>query len=157
MLSAAYLESRVMSADPIELIHILYEHSILTVQDARKNLAAGEIAARSKAVSKAIAIVSELDSSLDHNTGGSLSQELARLYDFIIARLTVGNFEQRDEPLAEAESLLQTLAEGWSAIRPARAIPATPVYESNEQNDGYGSARSIPVVESNCAAHSWSA
>jgi len=116
MSGTAYLESDVLSADPIGLVRILYEHAILTVQNARQHLAAGEIAGRSKAISKAMAIVSELDASLDHRSGGSLSQELARLYEYLLVRLTAANLEQKDEPLAEVESILRTLADAWNAI-----------------------------------------
>jgi len=116
MSGTAYLESEVWSAGPIGLVRILYEHAILSVQDARRHLAAGEVAGRSKAISKAMAIVGELDASLDHRSGGSLSQELARLYEYLLVRLTAANLEQRDEPLAEVESILRTLGEAWNAI-----------------------------------------
>jgi len=89
MSSSAYLESRILSADPIELVHILYEHAILAVRDARIHLGAEDIPARSKAVSKAIAIIGELDASLDHKNGGALSQEFARLYEGNIARYRI--------------------------------------------------------------------
>jgi flagellar protein FliS len=119
----AYLESRVLSADPIELIHILYEHTLAMVQDARLHLAAGNISARGKAISRAIAALTELDTSLDRQAGGSISRNLGELYQYMRIRLLTANLRQQDAPLAEVESLLRTLGEAWSAIRPA-AQPA---------------------------------
>ena len=157
MSSTAYLETRILSADPAELVQILYEHAILAVQEARRQLAAGDIAARSKAVSKCVAILGELDGSLDHNAGGSLSQELARLYDFMLMQLTLGNFEQKDAPFAAVESILQTLTEAWRAVRiPHEERPAIQPEFTTTGGDLWGSS---PAPEAECGygAHSWSA
>ena len=43
----AYLESRVLSADPLELVRLLYQGATGAVQDARRFLAQGEIVQRS--------------------------------------------------------------------------------------------------------------
>ena len=76
-----------------------------------------------------IAAVSELECSLDHATGGDISRNLAELYRYIRQRLTEGNFRQKDAPLAEAESLLKTLAEAWSGARaPAEEAPSPPAF-----------------------------
>src|SRR5579872_4107269 len=100
-----YLESRVLSADPVELIHMLYQHALLQVQSARAALAEGDIVVRSQTIAKALAIIGELEGSLDYNAGGSLSHNLARLYQYMRRRLVDGNMRQDDAPLAEAESL----------------------------------------------------
>ena len=125
----AYLESRVMTADPVELIHLLYEAGIQAVGEARAYLAAGQIVERSREITKACAIVSELVSSLDHERGGEISQRLAQLYDYILRRLITANLEQSDAQLEEVHGLLVTLSEGWAGVRPAEAVvpqPETP-------------------------------
>jgi flagellar protein FliS len=114
----AYLESRVLSADPVELIRLLYQTAITAVQDARRHLAEGKIRERSAAITKASRVVIQLIAALDHERGGELSRRLAALYDYILRRLGEANFRQRDEPLAEVLSLLATLAEGWKGVRP---------------------------------------
>ena len=113
---SAYLETRVLSAGPIEMVNILYEYATLRVQDARDSLAAGDIAARALAVSKAIAILGELESSLNFELGGDVATNLARLYRYMRERLTHANLSQDDKPLAEVEALLKTLGEGWQQI-----------------------------------------
>ena len=45
-----YQESRILSADPIELVQILYGHTLNMVKDARGYLAAGDIAARGRSI-----------------------------------------------------------------------------------------------------------
>ena len=116
-MTSAYFESRILSADPIELIQILYEGALGAVDEARSNLARRNIAGRSAAIGKAVAILSELSSSLDHETGGEISRTLAELYDYMQRRLLEANFQQADQPLAEVARLLTTLSEGWQGVR----------------------------------------
>ena len=61
----AYLEGRILSADPLELIRLLYQGCSDTVRDARRMLADGDIAGRSRAITKAFDILAELMNSLD--------------------------------------------------------------------------------------------
>jgi flagellar protein FliS len=119
MWKAGYLDTRVLSADPLELVHILYQHTQTMVADARQHLAAGNIAARGHSISRAIAAIDELDSSLDRTSGGPLARNLAALYQYMRGRLIAANIHQDDAPLSEVEALLRTLGEAWSAIRPA--------------------------------------
>lgn len=120
----AYLESRVLSAGPVELVSILYEHAIDSVQDALEHLAHGDIRARSNAISKAIAILAELESSLDYKAGGEIAANLANLYRYMRERLVTANVKQDAAPLREVENLLKTVGEAWSTIR-AQGKPAS--------------------------------
>jgi flagellar protein FliS len=119
MWQAGYLDTRVLSADPLELVHILYQHTEQMVADARRHLANGNIAGRGHSITRAIAAVDQLDSSLDRVTGGPLVRNLAGLYTYMRGKLIMANATQQDAPLAEVERLLKTLGEAWSAIRPA--------------------------------------
>ena len=79
----AYLESRVLTADPIELVNLLYQACTEAVRGARHHLAEGRILERSREINKAYEIVVELATSLDHERGGEISQRLALLYDYM--------------------------------------------------------------------------
>jgi flagellar protein FliS len=113
----AYLESRVLTASPVELICLLYQHALESVQISRRCLKAGDIAGRSKAICGALDAIAELTGSLDQSIGGELGRSLAELYLYIRRRLTEGNLRQHDTPLAEAESLLTTLSEAWKGAQ----------------------------------------
>jgi flagellar secretion chaperone FliS len=108
-----YLENRVLGASPIELLRMLYTAAIQAVQSARTHLGSGDIAARSKAISQAQAILNELDCSLDRDGGGELAARLSQLYEYMQTRLTQANLDQSEVPLTEVERLLNTLQEGW--------------------------------------------
>jgi flagellar protein FliS len=113
----AYLESRVLTADPIELVNLLYQACMQAVREARCHLADGRIAERSREINKACEIVIELATSLDHERGGEISRRLALLYDYMQRRLLEANMRQSDPPLADVLGLLSTLSEAWAGIR----------------------------------------
>jgi len=109
-----YLESKILSADPVELVRILYQSAVESVESARYHLKQGDIRARAKQINRAMTIVSELSATLNQDAGGELSRRLRALYDYIQGRLVEGNVQQSDPPLAEASRLLSTVLEGWT-------------------------------------------
>jgi flagellar protein FliS len=149
----AYFDGRILTADPLELVHILYEHTLTMVRDGRRYLAEGNIPARGRAITRAIAALDELDGSLDRRAGGSISRNLAALYQYMRLRLLTANIQQQDAPLKEVESLLVTLGEAWSAIRHSNQ----PVEREIETAVGaaFGAFAAEPQVE--YASQGWSA
>ena len=111
-----YFESEILNADPLRLVTLLYRGAGDAIAAARKALAAGDIAERSKQILKAWEIVQELGRSLNHDQGGEISRQLAELYAFVGQRLLDGNAEQADGPLAEAAAVLATLGEAWQTV-----------------------------------------
>lgn len=139
----AYLESRVLAADPVELVSLLYRACTQAVRDAREHLAAGRIGERSRAVTKAHEILTELAGALDHKRGGEISRRLVELYDYMQRRLLEANMRQSDEPLVEVLGLLNTLSEAWEGVM-RESKPATAVESPWAQSQ-----------ESGGAAHAW--
>jgi flagellar protein FliS len=117
MWNDAYLEGKILSADPVELVRVLYEAALDRVGEARKCLAGRDIAGRSAAISKAMDILIELAASLNHEKGGAISRNLAELYSYMQIRLVDANVKQADQPLAETQELLATLLEGWQGAQ----------------------------------------
>jgi flagellar secretion chaperone FliS len=156
MTNNRYLEQRVLSADPIELTHMVYQHAIDMVRDARRHLAAKDIAERSKSICKAIDAIAELESALDHSQGGQISQNLEKLYRYMQMRLTTANIQQQDGPLAEVENLLSTLGEAWSALRTTAPAPSVDVPPALLQGSGAWGGHMVPDSQIELAGHSWS-
>jgi len=156
----AYLETHVLAADPLELVCLLYQHGADAVQDARQFLASGNIAARGKAISKAIAILGELTSSLNREAGGTIVSNLEQLYEYMTLRLTEANVRQQDGPLAEVQSLLNTLGQAWHETRARQSAPVHAAAPVHPEVPAHPAAP--PVLawqESNLepATHGWSA
>jgi len=162
----AYLESRILTADPLELVRMLYRAAVEATRRSRAHLAGGRIAERSREICRAMAIISELSGSLDHSRGGAISSNLAKLYDYLQRRLIEANARQKPEPLAEVESLLTTLLVGWEKARPASESPSDRVRKSDTEPCGpnrppaYGAYSPVPQLMSDAApeysGQSWS-
>lgn len=123
----AYIDDEILNAEPLKLVQLMYQGMIDAVTSARASLARRDIKARSRSITKAILILTELSSSLNHEKGGELSARLAALYDYMQRRLLEANQKQVDPPLAEVAQLLQTLFEAWETIAaPAITEAAVP-------------------------------
>jgi flagellar secretion chaperone FliS len=109
----SYFEDKILSANPMELVSLLYKGAEEAVTQARAQLAAQDITGRSGSISKAHEILCELLNSLNFEAGGELGQNLAHLYLYMQRRLLQAHIEQSDEPLAECQELLKTVREGW--------------------------------------------
>lgn len=119
----AYLESKVLTAEPMELVRILYRLAMDRTREAIRHLETGDVESRTKAICAASQVLAELSRSLDFEAGGEISQRLAMLYQYMQFRLVDANFQKRAEPLNEILSLLNTLAEAWQAARPETQAP----------------------------------
>ena len=113
----AYLNSIAASADPLDLVRMLYRGAVEAVSIARQHLRNGDIEARSRQILKAMGILNELALSLDHTAGGEISRSLAEMYDYLQRLILKANFEQIEAPLVEAEQLLTTLLDAWEKCR----------------------------------------
>jgi flagellar protein FliS len=121
---------RVLGADPLELVVILYEELLSAIQEARRRVAAGQPLERGRSVSRALEILAELARSVNPEASPELAGRLLSLYGFLTERLQQGNFEQRDQPLAECEQVVGTLLEGWRGAARQRYDAPLPEMEA---------------------------
>lgn len=128
--AAAYrqveVESRVRAASPHQLVALLYEELLSSIQGARNALMRGNHAAKGEAISRAIRVIEEgLKAGLDLAAGGALARNLMNLYDSVAVRLTLANARNDDRLLLEAASLIEPVRDAWNDISPL-ARPAQP-------------------------------
>ena len=119
----AYRRTVATSSSPLELVVRLYDGAIAFVLEAREAIVKRDVHARTKAVSRAMAIIAELQNTLNVEQGGDVANELDRLYTYMSTRLLDVTGRADDEAAAEVHKLLSTLREGWSQI--AAAHPPT--------------------------------
>jgi flagellar secretion chaperone FliS len=124
----SYFENGVLSADPVELVRMLYRGCIDAVEQARQHLREGDIAARSAQLTRAGAIIAHLTFSVNRDADATMGANLVELYDYMQRRLLRANLEQADAPLGEVSRLLSTLLDAWAACGPveAGAVETTP-------------------------------
>jgi flagellar protein FliS len=126
---ATYFESDVLSADPVELVRMLYRGAIDAVEKARQHLRQGDIAARSSEITRAGKILVELTLSVNREADPALSGNLVELYDYMQRQLLRANLHQADGPLSEVSQLLSTLLDAWSRLGPAEPAKVAAVSE----------------------------
>jgi len=113
---ATYQAVQVTSRSPLELVVMLYDGALVALEQARAALRAGDLVAKRDAMSRAFAILGELQGSLNLEAGGDVATRLDVLYSYLTERLTAANAACDPEPVAEVIYLLSVVREGWSAI-----------------------------------------
>lgn len=111
-----YRTSRVETASPVQILVQLYDAAIRHLRDARASIAARDPGRKGVALSKAHAIVSELQATLDHDQAPELCVQLHELYDFCLDRITQANAQWDEAAAEDAARVLGTLREAWSEL-----------------------------------------
>ncbi|HSD38399.1 MAG TPA: flagellar export chaperone FliS [Rhodocyclaceae bacterium] len=119
--AAAYakvgIETNVSTANPHQLVLMLFDGALLAINSAAISMANGDVAAKGSSISKAIEIVTfGLKASLDGESGGDLALRLGSLYDYVCERLFFANSSNSSAALNEASALLSELREAWAQI-----------------------------------------
>jgi flagellar protein FliS len=109
-----YVRQRVQSASPVELIRILYEAAVQSVDEAIRALQSGDILKRGRSVTKTIEILSELRIALRYDVQPEYCRTLAGLYSYMQTQLIRAHSEQSESLLLEVSRLLKTLLDGWT-------------------------------------------
>jgi flagellar protein FliS len=108
------------TADPHQLILMLFEGARVAISMARLHMERKEIPEKGAAISKAIDIITNgLLVSLDSENGGELAERLAALYEYISQRLLWANLKNNLAALDEANRLLGELQSAWEMIAPS--------------------------------------
>jgi flagellar protein FliS len=111
------METSVISASPHKLIVLLYDGALTAIKSAASHMAAGNIAEKGAAVSKAIDIINNgLRASLDKKAGGEIASNLDALYVYMTERLLMANLQNKTALLDEVQTLLADLRDAWAQI-----------------------------------------
>jgi flagellar secretion chaperone FliS len=133
-----------------DILLLLLDAVAMDLKKARMGIEDNSPKVKGEGIFRAISILTELDCALDHETGKDLTENLSRLYQFIMDRLTLANLKNDLTALDEAEQVLGHLHDGFKqAVRthnggPAPA-PVTPLENDGEQTSAAPRAFSIAV------------
>ena len=112
-----YAESQILSAHPVEIVHMLYQVSIDNLNAAITHLRNQDHFARSYAVTKAQSAIHELILALDHSVNAPFTRTLSDLYHYALQQITQGHGKQSEAAFREALSILTTLASAWTDVK----------------------------------------
>ena len=116
------IETGVLAASPHKLTVMLYDGALASITTAIREMTGKNIAAKGKAITKAVAIVDEgLRAALNKEQGGELAIQLDLLYEYIVRRMLEASGTNQVEGLQEAHKLLGDLRGAWLQIDPDKA------------------------------------
>ena len=121
---STYRQTQVQSRTPLELVVMLYDGALTFLNQTRDAIERRDLYARRDASSRALAIISELQSTLNMAEGGELAQRLDELYGFVNLRILDATKNNAVAPLDDAIRVLETLRDSWSSIAAAPAQSA---------------------------------
>ncbi|MCW5893670.1 MAG: flagellar export chaperone FliS [bacterium] len=123
-LSRRYTQAQVASVDRHRLLLLVFEGGLTFLGRARSALDAGDMQRFGEAISKSQAVIAELLGTLDHQQGGSIAKELARLYEFMQHHLTEANALRSVQHVDEVERVLGIIAGAYREILERPAVAA---------------------------------
>lgn len=112
----AYQETAVLTQDKGKLIVMLYGGAIKFLKLAQLDIKACNYEAKNAYINKAWDIINELNINLDMEAGGEISENLRKLYCFMMTHLSTANFKNDPQTVQEVIDMLAELKEGWEAI-----------------------------------------
>ena len=137
----AYQQSEAQAnIHPVKLIHLLYERVLIHLDLAEQGVRQGDAKARGENLSKAIAIISELNASIKDSDASEAAAFLRGLYSAILIELPKVGITGDPEAIRQAHRYLDRLRELWEAtamreagltVGPAPEEPAAPRPEAH--------------------------
>jgi flagellar secretion chaperone FliS len=112
----AYRRVESESRSPLELVVMLYDGALRFLGEAADAATRGDIRARSHAISRTLAIIAELQNTLDLENGGAIAEQLDDLYTYITSRLLDVALKQDLTAVEESRRLLAPIRDAWSQI-----------------------------------------
>jgi len=110
----AYKKTSINTARKEEILLMLYEAAIKFCKKSIDAINEKNIAKKGEYIGRLQDIIIELNNSLDHKIGGSIAEELSRLYDYIFYSSTLANINMDTKPLEGCLDVLTTLYDGWT-------------------------------------------
>ena len=110
------ITSAVASASPHQLTSLLFGGALKQIAIAKGAMERDDTALKGESVSKAIAILGELEGALKARETNELSGNLSRLYDYMIRTLIAANSNNNTAQLDEISKLLVEIKEAWDQI-----------------------------------------
>ena len=112
----AYMQTRITTTDQGQVVVMLYDGALKFLTQAKDKIREKDYANKGILISKAMDIINELDSSLNMEKGGDLSQNLHNLYFFCNTKLLQANLKMDIAIIDQIISILSGLRSAFAEI-----------------------------------------
>ena len=114
--SANQYRTNSVNTSPLQLVVMCYDGMIRFMRKAKQSIENKDIEGKVKYINKTIAIVDELQGSLDFVRGGEVARNLDRVYDYMNNELMKVAMREEVEVLVHLEKLAEDLRTAWGKI-----------------------------------------
>lgn len=136
-----YREAALRGATPVGLVVLLYEQAVQDLQRALTAIGQNNIPQRTREINHAIAILGQLNGTLDMEKGGQVARNLRHFYERAKNNLVLAQAQVSPEIIRGQITDLLELREAWCEVN-----------RSLEQASGPGTE---PVTQSPAAEMEW--
>ncbi len=109
-----YQENQIATASREQILLLLYDGAIRFCKQAALAIKNENIADKGRFLGKAMAIISEFSTSLDHEIGGDIARDLDALYAFMLSELSKANINNTTQPIDNTCNMLCELRATWA-------------------------------------------
>ena len=110
------LSSRIEGASPHELVAILFDELMKSLEAMAAACRARDFGQRGTRQSRALSILHGLEASLDFEKGGEVALSLATIYSEVRRAILAAGKSNDAEEIIRARSMLGEIASAWRAI-----------------------------------------
>lgn len=114
--ATAYKSMEVTSSNRLKIIVMVYDAAIASLKQAIETHGRADMTRRNQYLSRTQFIILELNSALDMQRGGDISQTLRNLYHFLNRHLGDAINQNDLRKVREALNILERLREAWHTI-----------------------------------------
>ena len=111
-----YRELAVKSATQVGLVVLLYDMAIESLTRAAREIDAGNVEARTTEINHVLAIVAELQRSLNFERGGDVARRLEDFYDVARGKLLEANIKSDKEIVERLFRIFCSIREAWQVV-----------------------------------------
>lgn len=108
-----YAKAAVAVQKKEDILLLLLDTASTDLKKARLGIEENNPRVKGESISRAIGILNELDCALDHEVDRDLTENLSRLYRFVMDRLILANLKNSVTALDEAAQVLEHLHEAF--------------------------------------------
>lgn len=116
LVAQSYLKTKVFTATPEQLQLMLYDGAIRFAEQGRLALEKKNFEESYNSISRAMKIIVELTSSLNHKVAPDLCGKLAALYNYVYRNLVKASTERNTQPVEDALKILRHQRETWAML-----------------------------------------
>lgn len=139
-----YLRTQIQTASKEQLVLMLMDGVIRFSEQGRAAIESGDIEKKQFALVRSQDIVIELVNGLDHEQGGEIATNLARLYSYSIRRLVDANLKNDTTGIDEVQNIFRNLREAWAVamdkVGKEKADGQPPVIEKSAKSAAVAAA-----------------